>query len=73
MFQDFVIIEEVSAVQEQNIVSGHMGDRLVHGLVDAVIRLLIEVDPFVTAHGVYGAVTAAAVLDDDFQIRIGLA
>ena len=72
MGQDFIVIEEVTAVQEEDVVAGHMGNCLVHGFVDAVIGFLVEVDASVLAHGLYGAVTAAAVLDDDFHIRIGL-
>ena len=49
-----------------------MRDRLVHSLVDAVIRFLVEMDPPVSAHGLYGSVTAATVLDDDFEVWAGL-
>ena len=49
-----------------------MRDRLVHSLVDTVIRFLVEMDPPVSAHGLYGSVTAATVLDDDFEVWTGL-
>ena len=49
-----------------------MRDRLVHSLVDTVIRFLVEMDPPVSAHGLYGSVTAATVLDDDFEVWAGL-
>mgnify|MGYP004532069205 CR=1 FL=1 len=39
--QDFVVVENVTAVQEENVVAGHVGDCLVHGFVDAVVGFLV--------------------------------